>query len=128
MGYILSCLGNRAGNDDGEPGRDAVTVLKESGEYSEEHVRQLGEICSAFFSSDLMKRVKRLYCEVPFIIMREGQRVTGTIDRLLELDNELCAVIDYKSEAVGYAALVEEYRKLMEDLLRGGEELTGKIW
>jgi ATP-dependent helicase/nuclease subunit A len=98
-------------------GRDAATVLKEYGEFSEEHLRQCGEIRAAFFSSDLMKRVKRSYCELPFVIAWEGQPVTGKIDRLMERDDGSWAVIDYKSEAAGpegYAALAEEYRKSME--------------
>ena len=98
-------------------GRDAATVLKEYGEFSEEHVRQCEEIRAAFFSSDMMKRVKRSYCEVPFVGMIDGKPVTGKIDRLCELDTGSWAVIDYKSEAAGpegYAALAEEYRKSME--------------
>jgi len=97
-------------------GRDAATVLKEYGEFSEEHLRQCEEICAAFFSSDLMKRVKRSYCEVPFVIAWEGQPVTGEIDRLCELDDDSWAVIDYKSEPVSpeeYALVAEEYRVSM---------------
>jgi len=98
-------------------GRDPATVLTEFGAYSEDHVRQCNEIRDRFLSSDLMKRAKRSYCELPFVIAWEGQPVTGKIDRLLERDDGLWAVIDYKSEAAGpegYAALVEEYRKSME--------------
>ncbi len=105
-------------------GRDAATVLKEYGEFSEDHLRQCEEIRAAFFSSDMMKRMKRSYCEVPFVITREGQRVTGKIDRLLERDDGSWAVIDYKSEAAGpegYAALAEEVPEVDGNLLRGGE-------
>ena len=97
-------------------GRDAKTVLKEYGEFSEEHLRQCEEIRAAFFSSDLMKRVKRSYCELPFVITWEGQRVTGKIDRLLEREDGSWAVIDYKSEPVSpeeYAVVAEEYRVSM---------------
>jgi ATP-dependent exoDNAse (exonuclease V) beta subunit len=90
-------------------GRDVTIVLKEYGEYSEEHVRQCEEIVSAFHSSDLMKRVKRSYCEVPFVVTVDGRRVTGKIDRLCESDGSW-VVIDYKSEASeDYAALAGEY-------------------
>jgi ATP-dependent helicase/nuclease subunit A len=118
-------------------GRDAATVLKEYGKFSEEHLRQCEEIRAAFFSSDLMKRVKRSYCELPFVIAWEGQPVTGKIDRLLELDDGSWAVIDYKSEAAGpegYAALVEEYRKSMEiyceaaGQLVPGKNVTGYLY
>lgn len=92
-------------------GRDAATVLKEYGEYSEEHVRQCEEIVSAFLSSDLMKRVRRSYCEVPFVVtLDDGKRVTGKIDRLCELDDGSWVAIDYKSEVSSdYAAVAEEY-------------------
>jgi ATP-dependent helicase/nuclease subunit A len=91
-------------------GRDVTTVLKEYGEFSEEHVRQCEEIVSAFLSSDLMKRVKRSYCEVPFVVTVDGRRVTGKIDRLCELLDGSWVVIDYKSEgALDYAALAGEY-------------------
>lgn len=91
-------------------GRDSATVLREYGEFSEEHVRQLTEISSTFFSSDLMKRVKRSYCEVPFVVTVDGRPVAGKIDRLCEMENGSWVVIDYKSEAsVDYAALANEY-------------------
>ena len=61
-------------------GRDAAVVLKEYGEYSEEYVRQCKEIPSAFLSSDLMKRVKRSYCEVPFVVTDDGKPVAGKIN------------------------------------------------
>ena len=62
-------------------GRDAATVLKEYGEFSEEHVRQCEEIRYAFLSSDLMKRVKRSYCEVPFVVTVDGRN--GDRERLI---------------------------------------------
>jgi ATP-dependent exoDNAse (exonuclease V) beta subunit len=118
-------------------GRDAATVLKEYGEFSEENLRQCEEIRATFFSSDLMKRVKRLYCEVPFVITREGQPVTGKIDRLMELGDGSWAVIDYKSEAAGpegYATLVEEYQESLEIYcdearqLVPGKEITAYLY
>jgi hypothetical protein len=81
-------------------GRDAATVLKEYGEFSEEHVRQCEEIRSAFLSSDLMKRVKRSFCEVPFVVTVDGRPVAGKIDRLCEMEDGSWVVVDYKSEAV----------------------------
>ena len=79
-------------------GRDASAVLEEYGEFSEEHLRQCEEIIAAFFSTDLMKRVKRSFCEVPFVLTLGTRRVTGKIDRLCELDDGSWVVIDYKSE------------------------------
>jgi len=46
-----------------------------------------------------MKRVKRSYCEVPFVATVEGKPVEGRIDRLCEMDDGSWVVIDYKSEA-----------------------------
>jgi ATP-dependent helicase/nuclease subunit A len=108
-------------------GRDVATVLKEYGEYSEEHVRQCKEIVTRFRSSDLMKRVKRSYCEVPFVVAVDGQRVTGKIDRLCELDDGAWVVIDYKSEVVspleytfiskGYAISIKVYYEAARQLI-----------
>jgi len=58
-----------------------------------------------------MKRVKRSYCELPFVVtMSSGTRVIGKIDRLCELSDGSWVVIDYKSEASeDYAALAEDY-------------------
>ncbi|WP_292368537.1 UvrD-helicase domain-containing protein [Methanoregula sp. UBA64] len=97
-------------------GRDAATVLKEFGADSGESVRQCEEIREKFFSSGLMKRAKRSFAELPFVIPWEGQPVTGKIDRLAELDDGSWAVIDYKSMAVvpeDYSAIAEEYRVSM---------------
>ena len=93
-------------------GRDSATVLKEYGEYSEGYVRQCEEIVARFFSSDLIKRVKRSYCEMPFVVMIDGKPTSGKIDRLCELDDGSWVVIDYKSEPVTpmkYALISEEY-------------------
>jgi len=107
-------------------GRDASTVLKEYGEYSEEHVRQCEEIVAKFLSSDLMKRVKRSYCEVPFVVTVDGKRVTGKIDRLCELLDGSWAVIDYKSEASSdYAALAEEYAVSMGVYYEAARQIVG---
>ncbi len=108
-------------------GRDAATVLKEYGEFSDEHLRQCGEIVSKFFASDLMKRVKRSYCEVPFVITWEGKHVNGKIDRLVELDDGSWVVIDYKSEVFGpeeYAAVAEEYRVSMTVYCEAARQLV----
>ncbi|MDO8871780.1 MAG: UvrD-helicase domain-containing protein [Methanoregula sp.] len=107
-------------------GRDTSTVLKEYGEYSEEHVRQCEEIRSAFLSSDLMKRVKRSYCEVPFVVTVEGKRVIGKIDRLCELEDGTWVVIDYKSEAsADYTVLVEEYALSVSVYVAAARHLIG---
>jgi ATP-dependent helicase/nuclease subunit A len=91
-------------------GRDASTVLKEYGVYSEEHVKQCEEIVARFRSSDLMKTVKREFCELPFIVTFDGKRVTGKIDRLCELSDGSWIVIDYKSEtSADYFVLAKEY-------------------
>ena len=115
-------------------GRDAATVLKEYGEYSEEHVRQCKEIVSRFHSSDLMKRVKREYCELPFIVTIDGKGVTGKIDRLCELEDGTWVVIDYKSEVVSpidstlkageYAASMGAYIEAAEHFF-GGKKVEG---
>jgi ATP-dependent helicase/nuclease subunit A len=108
-------------------GRDAATVLKEYGEYSEEHVRQCEEIVSRFRSSDLMKRVKRDFCELPFVVTIDGKRVTGKIDRLCEMDDGSWVVIDYKSEPVipdDYALKVKEYEIAMSVYVKATEQLV----
>jgi ATP-dependent helicase/nuclease subunit A len=119
-------------------GWDVATVLKEYREYSEEHVRQCEEIRSAFFSSDLMKRVKRSYCEVPFVISVNGKPVKGKIDRLCQLDDESWLVIDYKSETVRlasdhsritnyYTISMDVYVKAAKQML-GDKRVTGKLY
>ena len=55
---------------------------------------QIEEIRAAFLSLDLMKRAKCSYCEVPFVIIWEGQRVIVKIDRLCELADGTWSVID----------------------------------
>jgi len=105
-------------------------VLKEYGQYSEEHVRQCEEIRSAFFSSDLMKRVKRSYCEVPFVVTIDSKRVTGKIDRLCELDDGSRVVLDYKSEVVvfsDYTSLVEEYALSLSIYIMAARQLVGEM-
>ncbi|GAB6284893.1 MAG: hypothetical protein STSR0009_10930 [Methanoregula sp.] len=108
-------------------GRDVTTVLKEYGEYSEEHVRQCEEIVSAFLSSDLMKRVKRSYCEVPFVVTVDGRRVTGKIDRLCEMEDGSWVVIDYKSEgALDYTALAGEYALSLSAYCEAARQIVQK--
>ena len=110
-------------------GRDATTVLKEFGEFSEEHVRQCEEIRHVFFSTDLMKRVKRSYCEVPFVMTIDGRPVTGKIDRLCEMEDGSWVVIDYKSEPVAprnYTMIANEYGISMRIYLKATEQLVGR--
>jgi ATP-dependent helicase/nuclease subunit A len=107
-------------------GRDATTVLKEFGEYSEEHVRQCEEIVSRFFSSYLMQRVKRSYCELPFIVTFDGGPVNGKIDRLCEMDDGSWVVIDYKSEVSSdYADVAGEYALSVSVYVAAARHLTG---
>jgi len=107
-------------------GRDAKTVLAESGEYSDENARQCIEIRKKFFSSDLMKRAKRSFAELAFVVTYEGRQISGKIDRLAELDDGSWAVIDYKSEPVSpedYTAVAEEYRVSMAVYCEAAREL-----
>jgi len=93
-------------------GRDASAVLREYGEFSEVHLRWCEEIVAAFWSTDLMKRVKRSFCEVPFVVTLGTQQVTGKIDRLCELEDGTWIVIDYKSEVAEpkeFSLIAEEY-------------------
>jgi ATP-dependent exoDNAse (exonuclease V) beta subunit len=115
-------------------GRDAAAVLREFGEYSEEHVRQCEEIRSVFLSSDLMKMVKRSYCEVPFVVTLDGRVVKGKIDRLCEMEDGTWVVIDYKSEAAeDYASVVKNYVGSVGVYTEAARGLVGgpvkeKIW
>jgi len=107
-------------------GRDASTVLKEYGVFSEEHVRHCEEIIAQFRSSDLMKHVKREFCELPFVVTVDSQRVTGKIDRVFELNDETWVVIDYKSEAISpeeYASVAKDYEVSMGVYMKAAEQL-----
>jgi len=137
--YLPGISGERKGTIVHEVlrGRDIRTVLEEFGEYSEENARQCKEIRDRFFSSDLMKRAKRSFAELAFVVTYEGRQITGKIDRLAELDDGSWAVIDYKSEAVGpeeYAAVAEEYRVSMAvycEAAKGlvaGKTVAGFLW
>lgn len=107
-------------------GRDAATVLREYGEYSEEHVRQCEEIRTAFLSSDLMKRVKRSYCEVPFVVTIDGKPWNGRVDRLCEMEDGSWVVIDYKSKTSSdYAILAKKYSSSLGVYKAAMRELTG---
>jgi ATP-dependent helicase/nuclease subunit A len=100
-------------------GRDAATVLKEYGEYSEEHVRQCEEIRAGFLFSDLMKSMKRSYCEMPFVITIGGRPVAGKVDRLCENKEEEWIVIDYKSDfSSNYSASIKEYSLSLETYIQ----------
>jgi ATP-dependent helicase/nuclease subunit A len=111
-------------------GRDAATVLREYGEYSEEHVRQCEEIRAAFLSSDLMKKVKRSFCEVPFVISYEGGQVVGKVDRLCELGEGEWVVVDYKSEPVkqkNYANITMNFENSINAYVTIVKDLIGEI-
>jgi ATP-dependent helicase/nuclease subunit A len=118
-------------------GRDARVVCQENGVDNPEFIRQCEEISEHFHSSELMQRVKRDFCEVPFVITFEGKRVTGKVDRLCELDDGTWVVIDYKSEAVSegeYALLAKEYEfsmKVYEEAARQilkEKTITGRLY
>jgi ATP-dependent helicase/nuclease subunit A len=107
-------------------GRDAGAVCRENGVDDPEAVRDCEEIFERFHSSELMQRVKRDFCEVPFVITFEGKRVTGKIDRLCELDDGTWVVIDYKSEAVSegeYSLMAREYELSMRVYTEAGREI-----
>jgi len=137
--YLPGISGERKGTIVHEVlrGRDIRTVLEEFGEYSDENARQCKEIREKFFSSALMKRAKRSFAELAFVVTYEGRQISGKIDRLAELDDGSWAVIDYKSEAVGpeeYAAVAEEYRVSMAvycEAAKGlvaGKKVAGFLW
>jgi len=108
--------------------RDAETVLREYGEYSVEHVRQCEEILAEFLSSDLMKKVKRSFCEVPFVVTVDGRPVTGKIDRLCEMENGGWVVIDYKSEVgsiIESASFIQEYEISIQIYMNAIEQILG---
>ena len=93
-------------------GRDARVVCAEYGVYSNEVVRQCEEIVARFRTSALMQRVKREFCELPFVVTLSGVRITVSIDRLCELFDGTWVVIDYKSDPVTpseYSLKAEEY-------------------
>ncbi len=118
-------------------GRDPATVCREYGIDNPEYIRQCQEILDNFTKSNLMKRVKREFCELPFVASVEGIQVTGQIDRLCELDDGSWVVIDYKSEAVSqkdysfsadkYAEQVDVYCGAAQKLL-SGKPVTGWLY
>ena len=91
-------------------GRDPRVVCSEYGVDDPEAVRQCEEIIARFRSTELMQRVKREFCELPFSITFEGKRVVGKIDRLCELDDGSWVVIDYKSEVVS-PEIIRKWRR-----------------
>jgi ATP-dependent helicase/nuclease subunit A len=109
-------------------GRDPRIVCREYGVDDPEAIRQCEEIVARFSSTDLMQRVKREFCELPFSITFEGKRVVGKIDRLCELNDGLWLVIDYKSEAVSpdeYVNLAKEYGVSMKVYKEAARQLVG---
>lgn len=111
-------------------GRDARVVCQEHGVDDPEAVRHSNEIADRFHSSELMRRVKREFCELPFAVTMEDTRITGKIDRLCELDDGTWMVIDYKSEAVSpddSSCLAEDYAVSMGIYLEATRQiLPGK--
>jgi ATP-dependent exoDNAse (exonuclease V) beta subunit len=75
-----------------------------------------------------MKRVKRSYCEVPFVVTVSGVRITGSIDRLCELSDGTWVVIDYKSDPVTpaeYSLKAEEYAVSMGVYCEAARQIVG---
>ena len=110
-------------------GRDATTVCREYGVTDPLAFGQCEEIVSRFLSSDMMQRVKRSYCELPFVVTIEGVRVTGKIDRLCELTDGSWIVIDYKSDPVSsaeYSSIAEEYVLSISVYCVAAGQLVGK--
>ncbi len=109
-------------------GRDARVVCLEYGVSDPEAIRQCEEIVARFRGSELMQRMKREFCELPFVITYNGQRVTGKIDRLCELEDGNWVVIDYKSEPVSqsdYSLRAKEYLDSMRAYVEAGRQLLG---
>ncbi len=91
-------------------GWDAGAVCAEYGVTDPLAVGQCEEILIKFFATDLMKNVKRSFCELPFVVPFGTQRVTGKIDRLCQLSDGSWIVIDYKSEvSADYSIVANEY-------------------
>ena len=100
----------------------------EYGVSDPEAIRQCEEIVARFRGSELMQRMKREFCELPFVITYNGQRVTGKIDRLCELEDGNWVVIDYKSEPVSqsdYSLRAKEYLDSMRAYVEAGRQLLG---
>ncbi len=109
-------------------GRDARVVCQENGVDDPEAIRQCEEIVIRFRSSDLIQRVKREFCELPFVITYNSKRVTGKIDRLCELDDGSWVVIDYKSDAVSpdvYSLMEKKYAVSMRVYVEVAQQLFG---
>ena len=76
-----------------------------------------------------MKRVKRSYCEVPFVVTVEGKPVTGKIERLCEMEDGSWVVIDYKSEATSpydYITIAKEYKDSMTSYVKAAGQFVGE--
>lgn len=109
-------------------GRDARVVCLEYGVDDSEAIRQCEEIVAKFRGSELMQRVKREFCELPFVLTYNGKRVTGKIDRLCELEDGSWVVIDYKSDPVApseYSLKAEEYVVSMKVYVEAARKLLG---
>jgi len=79
-----------------------------------------------FRLSALIQRVKREFCELPFVVTISGVWVTGSIDRLCNLSDGSWVVIDYKSEgALDYAALAGEYAVSMGVYCEAARHIVG---
>jgi len=108
-------------------GRDARVVCLEYGVSDPEAVRQCKEILTRFRSSELMQRVKREFCELPFVITCDGRHVKGKVDRLCELEDGRWVVIDYKSDPVDpseYLKKAEEYQTSMDVYVEAARQLV----
>ncbi|MBP7715912.1 MAG: UvrD-helicase domain-containing protein [Methanoregulaceae archaeon] len=107
--------------------RDPRIVCREYGVNYPEAPRQCEAIVARFHSSPLMQRVKREFCELPFVITYDGRHVKGKIDRLCELVDGSWVLIDYKSDPVDpsdYVKKAEEYQTSMDVYVEAARQLV----
>jgi len=53
-----------------------------------------------------MKQVKRSFCEMPFVVLGEGQRTPGKIDRLCEIENETSKQTQNRLIGIGLMGII----------------------
>ncbi|HNI42552.1 MAG TPA: PD-(D/E)XK nuclease family protein, partial [Methanoregulaceae archaeon] len=107
--------------------RDPRIICREYGVNYPEAPRQCEAIVARFHSSPLMQRVKREFCELPFVITYDGRHVKGKIDRLCELVDGSWVLIDYKSDPIDpsdYVKKAEEYQTSMDVYVEAARQLV----
>jgi len=108
-------------------GRDPRAVCLECGENDPEAIRQCEELVTLFHTSELMRQMKREFCELPFVITYDGRHIKGKIDRLCELVDGTWVVIDYKSDPVDpseYSKKEGEYQTSMDVYVEAARQLV----